>query len=401
MRQRRLRSVGLLALAVVAITCTDAPTSPTKTNPTGAGTARIRMSPSFSPEAARIYSGLAAFGLEVTEVHVLLTGPDGSKKDTVIAFPVGQDQLTIEIPVPSSGTDQAFDALIELRNDQHVVLFSGHQTVIARAGGLQPENPPVIVISYTGPGKSTKTVTFSPPDTTIAGTASVGIRATAVDSAGLPVPNLLVQFVVTDATLAVATSTGDATGTLTGLGKRGVTTVSAVTPLGVAGSSRITFVPATARVVVISGNGQTGVAGRPLALPLVVEVQATDNLPVPGASVTFRAVTAGGSVQQATVIADANGRASTTLTLGPISGAYAYEAGSGALTPVNVSATATPAPAAAIAIVSGDAQTDTVGKTLAQPLVVKVTDQFGVAVGGATVTWTRIAGNGEIGRAHV
>lgn len=352
------------------------------------------MSPSFSAEAARIYSGLAAFGLAVTEVHIVLTGPDGSKKDTVIAFPASQDQITIEIPVPSSGTDQAFDALIELRNDQHVVLFSGRQTVIARAANLPTQTPPLVVISYTGPGKSTKTVTFSPPDTTIAGSTTVGIKATAVDSAGLPVPNLLVKFTVSDATLAVATSTGDATGTLSGLGKRGIATVSAITPLGVTGSSRITFVPPAARVVVISGSGQTGVAGSALAQPLVVEVQATDNLPVPGALVTFRAVTAGGSVQRTTAIADASGRATSTLTLGTVAGAYVYEAGSATLAPVSVSATATPAPPAAIAIVSGDAQTDTIGRTLALPLVVKVTDQFGGPAAGATVTWTTIAGNG-------
>ncbi|MDB4892089.1 MAG: Ig domain protein group 1 domain protein, partial [Gemmatimonadetes bacterium] len=396
MRQR-LRAVGLVALAIVAITCTDAPTSPTKIKPVPSGVANVRMSPSFSAEAARIYSGLAAFGLEVTEVHVLLTGPDGSKKDTVIAFPVNQGQITIEIPVPASGTDQSFDALVELRNDQHVVLFSGHQTVIARAANLPAQTPPLVVISYTGPGKGTKTVSLSPPDTTIAGAATVAMKATAVDSAGLPVTNLLVRFAVSDATLAVATSTGDATGTLSGLGKRGAAIVSAITPLGVTGSSRITFVPPAARIVVISGSGQTGIAGRTLTQPLVVEVQATDNLPVPNAVVTFRAVTAGGSVQQATVFADASGRASTTLTLGPIPGAYVFEAGSGALTPVSVSATATPAPAAAIAIVSGDAQVDTVGKTLPLPFVVKVTDQFGGAVGGATVTWTTVAGNGLLG----
>jgi adhesin/invasin len=396
MRQR-LRAVGLFALAIVAITCTDAPTSPSKIKPGASGVANIRMSPTFSPDAARIYSGLAAFGLEVTEVHVVLTGPDGSKKDTVIAFPASQDQITIEIPVPSNGTDQAFDALVELRNDQHVVLFSGHQTVIARAANLPQQTPPLVIISYTGPGKGAKTVTVSPSDTTIAGTATIGIRATAVDSAGLPVTNLLVQFAVSDATLAVATSTGDATGTLTGLGRRGTATLRAITPLGIAGSSRITFVPPAARIVVISGNGQTGAAGSTLAQPLVVEVQATDNLPVPGASVAFRAVTAGGSVQQTTVIADANGRAATTLTLGTVAGAYAYEAGSGTLPPVSVSATATAAPAAAIAIVSGDAQTDTIAKVLPLPFVVKVTDQFGGPVSGATVSWTRTAGNGILG----
>ncbi|MEO5815218.1 MAG: Ig-like domain-containing protein [Gemmatimonadaceae bacterium] len=396
MRQR-LRAVGLFALAIVAITCTDAPTSPTKIKSGASGVANIRMSPSFSPDAARIYKGLAAFGLSVTEVHVVLTGPDGSKKDTVIAFPASQDQITIEIPVPSSATDQAFDALVELRNDQHVVLFSGHQTVIARAANLPTQTPPLVVISYTGPGKGTKTVTVLPPDTTIAGTTTVGIRATAIDSAGLPVPNLLVQFAVSDATLAVVTSTGDATGTLTGLGKRGTATLSAITPTNITGTSRITFVPPAARIVVISGNGQTGAAGSTLAQQLVVEVQATDNLPVPGASVTFRAVTAGGSVQQATVVAGANGRASTALTLGTVAGAYVYEAGSGALPPVSVSATATAAPAAAIAIVSGDAQTDTIGKLLPLPFVVRVTDQFGGVVTGATVSWTRTAGNGILG----
>ncbi len=396
MRQR-LRAFGLFALAIVAITCTDAPTSPTKVKPSTSGVANIRMSPSFTPEAARIFSGLAAFGTEVTEVHVVLTGPDGSKKDTVIAFPVSQSQITIEIPVPSSGTDQAFDALIELRNDQHVVLFSGHQIVIARGANLPPQTPPLVIITYTGPGKGTKTVTVAPSDTTIAGLATVAIRASAVDSAGLPVPNLLVKFAVSDATLAVATSTGDATGTLTSLGKRGVATVSAITPTGISGSSRITFVPPAARVVVISGNGQTGVAGSALAQPLVVEVQATDNLPVPGAAVTFRAVTAGGSVQQATAFADANGRATSTLTLGRTAGAYVYEAGSGTLAPASVTATATAAPAAAVAIVSGDAQTDTVGRVLLQPLVVKVTDQFGGPAAGASVSWTRIAGNGTPG----
>jgi Bacterial Ig-like domain (group 1) len=181
------------------------------------------------------------------------------------------------------------------------------------------------------------------------------------------------------------------------LGRRGVATVTATTPLGISGASRVVFVPAAARVVVISGDGQTGVAGSALAHPVVVEVQAADNLPVPGAKVTFRAVTLGGQVHDTTATADSAGRATTTLTLGNSAGAYRYEVGSESLAPASVAAVATPAPPFALGIVSGDAQMDFVGRALGQPLVVKVTDKFGGPVEGATIVWTTIAGSGTPG----
>ncbi len=391
-----LRAAGLLIVAAVAITCTDAPTNPRQG---GMVPGRLTMAPSFSAEAAQVYGRLAALGLDITEVHVRLTAADGSTRDTVIAFPLGQDQLVIEIPVSVTGTDQAFNALIELRNDQHVVLFSGTQTVIARAANLPPLTPPVVTINYTGPGKGTKTVTVSPPDTSVTANAAIPFSATGIDSSNKAVTDLLVGWTISDATLATITPGSNISATITGLGKRGVATVTATTPQGVSGSSRVTFVPPAARVVVIGGGGQTGVAGSALLVPFVVEVQASDNLPVPGARVNFRAITAGGSVQAATATADGNGRASTLLTLGRTAGTYQYEASSGTLPPVTVSGTATPAPAAAIAIVSGNGQVDSVGRQLPLPLVVKVTDQFGGDVSGATVTWTRVAGNGTVSAA--
>ena len=396
MRQR-LRAFGLLAIAVVAITCTDAPTSPDALKPTGVVAGHVQMTPTFSPEAARAYAALSAFGVTVTEIHIVLTGPDGSVRDTVIAFPVGQDSIAVDIPVPISGTDQPFSALIELRNDQHVVLFSGRQVVFARAFGLPRLTAPLVLIQYTGPGKSTKTVTVGPPDTTVSGPVSVALRATGVDNTNVPVTDLLVAWTVSDATLASVTSTGNAAATLTSLGKRGIATITAATPLGITGTTRMTFVPAAARIVVISGNSQTGVAGTTLAQPLVVEVQAADNLPVPGVTVTFSAVTAGGSVQQATVVADGTGRASTTMTLGTTAGAYQYRAASGALASVTVTETATPAPPALLVIESGNNQIDSIGRTLALPLVVKVTDQYGGLVKDAIVKWSKVAGLGTLG----
>ncbi len=393
----RLRAAPLLALVVVAITCTDAPTGPGASRGAAASASHLRMSPSFSPAASSAYRALAALGIEVTEVHVHLTAADGTTRDTTIAFPAGQDTLVIDITVPGAAIGQTFTALLELRNDQHVVLFSGTQVVVVRASTLGTETPPVVVIQYTGPGTRTRTVTVAPPDTTAGATASIPARATAVDSSGAVVSDLLVGWTSSDATLATVTPTGSATATVTGQGRRGTVTISAVTPTGIAGTTHVSFIPAPARLVVVSGGAQTGVAGSTLPQPLVVEVQASDNLPVPGVPVTFSAVTAGGAVQTASATTDASGRASTTVTLGRTGGPYIFQAVTGALPPAAATETATPAPATALAIASGDQQTDSVGRALAAPLAAKVTDQFGGAVSGAAVAWTVASGTGTLG----
>jgi adhesin/invasin len=243
-------------------------------------------------------------------------------------------------------------------------------------------------------------VTVSPRDTVVAGTPAIAYSATAVDSAGAPVTNLLVSWTSSDVTVATATSTGNAAASVRALGKRGSSTISARTPLGITGSSVLTVVPPAARLVVISGGGQTGPAGSSLPLPFVVEAQAADNLPVPGTSITFRSVTAGGSVSQILPrIADAAGRASTLMTLGTASGAYQFEAAAPGLTPVTVSQTALAGAATNIAIFSGNLQTEIVGRALPLPLVVQVTDQFGSPVAGATVTWARSSGSGSVSAA--
>ncbi|MES2178081.1 MAG: Ig-like domain-containing protein [Gemmatimonadota bacterium] len=386
------RIAGLVALALIGITCTDAPTG----LPKSLSPRYLTFSPSFSPEAAEIYRGLSAFGIEVSEVHVRLTAPDGTTRDTVIVFPAGVNELTIEIPVPASSTGQAFTAVLELRDASHTVLFSGSQTVTATvAGAPAPTNPPVVVVNYTGPGRSTTRVTVQPVDQSIPATATLPVTATGFDATNAAVPDLLVRWTTSDAALAAVTSTGNATASVVGQGRRGTATISAITPSGITGATSVTFVPAAARLVVVSGGGQTGVAGSTLPQPLVVEVQATDNLPVPGATVTFRAVTAGGAVATASAVADATGRASTTLTLGKTAGAWTYEAASGTVTPVTVNETATAAPPAAIAVVSGDGQADSVGRTLPQALVVRVTNAFGATISGVPVSWAR-TGSGSL-----
>jgi hypothetical protein len=380
------------AIAVMATSCSDVPMGSEPVPVIGKG--QIGLAPIFTPAAAVAYQQLAAFGVEVTSVHVRLVAPDGSTRDSTIAFPIGTSELEIALPVPLRTAGQTFRADLELLNSDGIVLFTGSQQVVAQvANGLGGGAPSPIQISYTGPGAAAKTVTVSPATSGIPSGGTLPVTASAQDASGAQLSNLLVRWTTSDATLATVTSTGNAAATVTSTGKRGAFTISAITPLGLTGSATLTVVPTPAKIVVISGGGQTGVAGSTVAQPLVVEVQSVDNLPVASAPVTFRAVTAG-SVSTASATADANGRASTTLTLGQDAGPYQFEVTSGSATPTVVTAIATAAPAANISFLAGNSQTGVVGTTLPQPLVVRVTNRFGAPVGGATVNWSNGSGGG-------
>ena len=395
-----LRAAGLFALVVVAITCADAPTGPSRGGGSDRTAARLGFAPSFSAEAARAYRSLVEFGFDVTNVRVRLTAADGRvAKDTVFSFPATQDTLQMDFSVQMQGSEQTFTALLELRDANNVVLFSGTRLVTARAGVVPGASQPAISLEYSGPGRDARALSVSPSDVTIAATGTTALAATALDAAGGVVSELLVRWTSSDSTLATLSATGGASAEIRGTGKRGVATITALTPTGLAASAKITLVPAASRLVVISGSAQTGVAGGALSQPLVVELQAADGGPVPSGSVAFRSVSAGGGVATTTATTDASGRASTVMTLGKTAGAYTFEASSGALAPATVTATATPAPASSLVVVSGDAQTDSIGRALGKPLVVKVTDEFGEGVAGAPVEWSVLAGGGTLGAA--
>ena len=75
----------------------------------------------------------------------------------------------------------------------------------------------------------------------------------------------------------------------------------------------------------ISGDNQKGVSFAPLSQPFVVEVQDANGSALAGVSVTF-AVTAGGGTLSTTIIrTDENGRAQSTLILGPNLGTNTVE----------------------------------------------------------------------------
>jgi len=141
------------------------------------------------------------------------------------------------------------------------------------------------------------------------------------------------------------------------------------------------------RLLLVSGDGQTGVPRKPLPQPVVVRVVDQRNVAVAGATVNF---TGTGSFAPRQAQTDAQGRARVVWTLGPALGAQSMRAsGTGGTLVVNAVAKIG---AAALVKVSGDGQTAAPRAQLALPLVVKVVDAVGEPVSRVTVTWATAHG---------
>ncbi len=171
---------------------------------------------------------------------------------------------------------------------------------------------------------------------------------TVLDQRGAAYPGARVAFKVTggQGRLSVDTVATDAQGeaaTLLTLGRRiGATTVEAL----VAGLPPVTFTaratPTAQQLAVVSGDGQQAAVGKPLPAPFVVAVLDQSGAPFPGEVVAFE-VTAGGGLLSANAdTTDAEGRATSRLTLGEDLELYAVQATVVGLDPVIFTATATP-----------------------------------------------------------
>ena len=119
---------------------------------------------------------------------------------------------------------------------------------------------------------------------------------------------------------------------------------------------------------------------------------------ISGATVTFAVATGGGTITGGTATTGADGVATIgSWTLGNTSGAQTLTAtAAGVTTPVTFSATATAAAAKTVVKTAGDAQSVVVGSAAPIRPAVKVTDQFGNAVPGVSVTFAVTTGTGSV-----
>lgn len=154
------------------------------------------------------------------------------------------------------------------------------------------------------------------------------------------------------------------------------------------------------QIAAASGTPQTDTVLATLPQPFVVTVTDYQHNPVSGVSVSFAVLTGGtgGSVTPTSAVTDASGHASTTLTLGSLSGSDLVAAQATGLvgTPVSFIGNATAGNAAQMSKSAGDSQTALISTTLPSPHTVIIKDGHGNVVGGFKVSWAVGTGGGSI-----
>ncbi|MEP6833623.1 MAG: hypothetical protein ABJB74_09520 [Gemmatimonas sp.] len=226
-----------------------------------------------------------------------------------------------------------------------------------------------------------------------------------------PIAGTQVVFTVASGggTLVGATATTDAQGiarvtqwTLgTTLGAQSVTATST----GATGSP-LTFTATAAAGAAAAatkevGDAQTGGVGGAVPIAPAVRVVDAGGNRVAGVTVVFTVGVGGGTAANATAVTNSNGIATVgSWTLGTTAGANTLlanvQAGSVTGNPVTFTATATAGTASTLTKQAGDAQSAGVTTAVAVRPAVKVADQFGNAIAGATVTFAVATGGGTI-----
>lgn len=142
-----------------------------------------------------------------------------------------------------------------------------------------------------------------------------------------------------------------------------------------------------AKAAVPNGDAQTATVASALTDSLRVLVLEDGN-PKAGATVTW-STTTGGSLSPVSTQTDPSGIAESRWTLGQVAGPQTARASlSGATgSPVTFSATANAGAPFAFTLDAGNNQRGLTDQPYATPLTVKVADQFGNGIAGATVDW--------------
>ena len=210
-----------------------------------------------------------------------------------------------------------------------------------------------------------------------------------------PIAGVAVTWSITGGGSVSATSTvtgADGTTQVTRtLGSQAGTQTTLATSEGLAGSP-VTFThTATAgsanRVVKLSGDNQSGVAGSELANPLVVQVLDAQNNPVPNRAVTWVIGAGGGSTNPTNSTTDADGKASTQWTVGA-QGTNTVNAVVSGVGTATFTATATAGtPSASKSTVTASPRSITAGASTST-ITVKVRDANNLPVRGVSVTVT-------------
>jgi uncharacterized protein (TIGR03437 family) len=155
--------------------------------------------------------------------------------------------------------------------------------------------------------------------------------------------------------------------------------------------------PAT--IVKSTGDNQSGRPGDVLPMHLSAFLQDAAGTPIAGATASWEVVSGSATVNPTTSTADATGKVSTQVTLGPTAGPVVIRLISGIAT-ADFNLTNNVA-IGGMSKVSGDNQSAAQGAAFASPLVVKVTGTDGAGLQGVAVNFAVTAGTATLSAASV
>jgi hypothetical protein len=213
------------------------------------------------------------------------------------------------------------------------------------------------------------------------------VRARAVDARGYQITGLETTWHIDDNGVASL----DSTGLLTGK-SAGRTTIG-VRVEGIAGKAAVSVVTPASAIALVAGTNQRALAGR--ALPQAVVVRATNGRgnAAPGKRVTFRVPDGQGSVDPASVLTDADGRARTTWILGADPGRQTLFASvENVDSALPIVAEADPVAANTRVAPLVEHLTGKAGERIPDLVAVRVTDSTGRMLPDVPVRWTLVDG---------
>lgn len=327
------------------------------------------------------------------KVRVVLRRSDGTTaKDTLVDFPSTADSvaLSLLVPLPIDTPEEGLPLSLTMAYVNAVgdtVFRGGPSALIAAPVGSPGANAPVVIpVRYDGVGANAARVAVTPDTgTRIAGTTSV-FTGTAFDAQNQPVANTPLVWYTLDSARAVVANA--AVGSVAWQPVRGVARIVAALPGGDrADTAFVTVTLPASKLVVESGNAQSGTVSAALPQPIVLRTLASDDVPVAGVIVTFAVATGGGSLTALADTSDANGFVTTSWTLGAPVGVQSITATAAGLTgsPMTITATANPGVPTTVVLTQVPTAA-TAGAPLTPPVLAAVHDAAGNVVTSFTGT---------------
>ena len=144
--------------------------------------------------------------------------------------------------------------------------------------------------------------------------AQLQLRARGIDARGHPIDGVAATWHIDDNSVAALDSSGVITGRNAGR------TIVAARIDGVSARTGVSVVTPATAIGLVAGSNQRALAGKTLAQALVVRATNRKGGPASGKRVSFRLGEGQGSVDPASAVTDADGRARATWTLGSYPG---------------------------------------------------------------------------------